>query len=314
MLHEQTPDPNHCWARFVPRAWPADGRLWLDLFTRRPGRPGPAGAGLEPARFMVTCEDVLYLPPVEPSLEEELSQGVAKLESTGTPLLVHLLPGTAPEFRRATRVYDLLQVIATGDLAALERLPRGCSAVWPLIKGYTDDQAVWEEALTRLAECGVSCVQGIAADLEPADRRRIVELAGEGGFDKLFHGGPPSERDFAVAAHRHGLHPFVSRPLPAAPAALRSNRELAEKLALIGELWLRLGRAESRGQSFYRASRWVDREAHDLARLAREGNLGVVSWLDAPSRDVLQELATTGASNLLTDLLQQYLDPSPGET
>jgi hypothetical protein len=313
MLNEQTPDPNHCWARFVPRSWPADGRLWLDLFTRRPGRPGATGGALDSALFTLSCEDVLYLPPVAPSLSQELGQGVADLKSTGTPLLVQLLPGTAPELEGATRVYDLLHVIATGELEALAGLPRGCSAVWPLIKGYTDDRAIRDEALAGLAASGVSCVQGIVADLEPADRRRIVEVAGDGGFDKLFHGGSPSEREFAIAVHRHGLHPFVSRPLPAAPTALRSNRALSEKLALVGELWLRLGRAESRGQSFYRASRLVDREAHDLAMLAREGNLGVVTWLDAPSRDVLQEVATTGASRLLADLLQQYLDPAPGE-
>jgi len=80
---------------------------------------------------------------------------------------------------------------------------------------------------------------------------------------------------------------------------------------MIGELWLRLGRLESRGQAFYRAARWVDREGHDLMVLAREGNLGVVSWLDRESRDQVEEIAVNDRSTLLEELYREYLE-TPG--
>ena len=66
-----------------------------------------------------------------------------------------------------------------------------------------------------------------------------------------------------------------------------------------------------RGQAFYRASRWVDREPHDVAALAREGNLGVIDWLDPADREVIDELVATGESSLLSELRHQYLDGAP---
>ena len=226
-------------------------------------------------------------------------------------MLVQVLPGTLQARSGPAYVYDLMQVIATRQLEELTRLPAGSSILWPLVGGYTDDPALWQEILPGLAECGVSRVQGLAADLPPADRRRIVEIAGEQGFDRLFHGRPPSEREFASAVTRFGMEPFLARPLPKAPARLRGNRRLAEELALIGELWLRLGRSESRGQGFYRAARWIDREAHDLTALAREGNLGVVSWLDIDSRELVQEIVANGSTSLLAELREEYLGLSP---
>jgi hypothetical protein len=109
------------------------------------------------------------------------------------------------------------------------------------------------------------------------------------------------------------MEPWMARPLPTGPAGQVRNRRLAETLALIGELWLRLGRAEARGQAFYRAARWVDRESHDLVVLAREGNLGVVTWLDEDSRAVVEEFATEEESTLLRELRRQYLE-LPTET
>jgi hypothetical protein len=157
----------------------------------------------------------------------------------------------------------------------------------------------------------VERVQGICPDLSPAERRRIVDSLGETGFDKLFHGEAPSERSFSVAVSHLGLEPFLARPLPESPSRLRSNRRLAAELAWIGELWLRLGKAEARGQAFYRASRWVDREPHDVAALAREGNLGVIDWLESADREVIDEVVATGESSLLSELRRQYLDSAP---
>lgn len=311
-MPERTPDPNHGWVRFAPRAWPGAAGLWLDLFTRNLGRPGDSGSNLDAELLAEPRDDVVYLPPVDEALEESRQQVIRTLEIADTPLIVQGLPSRVPTNPGPKYVYDLLQATATRSFEALQNLPPGSSAVWPLITGYTDDLALWNEVLAGLAESGISRVQGICADLAPADRRRIVEVAGEQGFDKLFHGSPPSEREFAAMVHRFGLEPFLGRPLPEAPARLRGNRALAADLALIGELWLRLGRSESRGQSFYRASRWIDLEVHDLTALAREGNLGVVTWLDAPSSEVVQEIVATGDSLLLAALRQEYLEPPLG--
>ena len=42
--------------------------------------------------------------------------------------------------------------------------------------------------------------------------------------------------------------------------------------------------------------------------LAREGNLGVVSWLDADSRGVIEEIAAQEISTLWAELRCEYLE------
>ena len=314
MLLEQSPDPNHCWVRFTPRNWPGARSLWLDLFTRGLGRSDKGASEPSTGSLPMARDDVVYLPPVENTGIETRRELIEQAVAQTTPLLVQSLPGESPANPRVTWVYDLLQVLVSREIEALATLPSGSSAVWPLIGGYTDDPGLWEEGLGLLAAAGVIQIQGINADLSPAERRRLVDEAGEEGFDRLFHGSPPSERAFASAVHRHGMTPFLDRPLPESPGRLRANRALAAQLALAGELWLRLGRAESRGQALYRASRWVDRESHDLVALAEDGNLGVVTWLDPASRQVVQELVDTGASSLLSELTGEYLEASPAGT
>ena len=98
--------------------------------------------------------------------------------------------------------------------------------------GLTDDPVLWEEGCARLAASGVRCVQGVAPALSPSDRRRLAERWGkekeneEALFAALFHREPPSERDFARAAQRHGLAPFLPRPLPRPPVLRIENRRI----------------------------------------------------------------------------------------
>jgi len=307
-LLEQTPDLGRCWVRYAFRSWPGSGDLWLDLFSRALGRASEQTFDPGSLVGVAELEDVVYLPPVE-SLQEEFREQVARrLTSTGTPVLVQSLVGTALRSPDSSEIIDVLHTVATGDVAQLDTIPAGATVIWPLISGYSDGAELWDQGLGRLAAAGVTCVQGVAADLSPADRRRIVEVAGEHGFERLFHGPAPTEREFAVAVRNAGMEPFFRRPLPSAPSRLVHNRRLAGYLASIGELWLRLDWTESRGQSFYRAARWVDRESHDLVVLAREGNLGVVSWLDDDSCQVIEEIATRGESSLLQELEGEYLD------
>jgi len=184
--------------------------------------------------------------------------------------------------------------------------------VWPLIAGLTDGPDLWDAGCVRLAAAGVRCAQAMAPALGPSDRRRLAERWGkereEEVFAALFHREPPPERDFARHAHGHGLAPFLARPLPRAPVLRTENLRLGGALALIAELWLRLGRPEEQGQAFYRAARWLDRTAYDVPSLGRDGNLGVLP-LDCDSRAVLAELLESGESQLLDRLLAEYVAP-----
>ena len=96
--------------------------------------------------------------------------------------------------------------------------------------GLTDDPALWELGCRDLAAAGVRCVQALALTLTPADRRRLAERWGgeEESFDALFHREPRAERDFARAAHRHGLAAFSP---PAAAAAGAGRRPTAGSAA-----------------------------------------------------------------------------------
>ncbi len=256
-------------------------------------------------------DDVFYLPPVADAFRQQRRELATRMTDAGTPVVVQHLPNEAPMVEGPAAVYDLLEALLARDYDALAGVPAGATAIWPLIGGYTDDASSWQTGLGHLADAGVGCVQGIAADLSPGDRRRLVNEAGEAGFEALFHGPVPSERRFAQAVADFGLAAFADRPLPSTSAALRGNRRLAALLATIGELWLRLRRGEARGQAYYRAARWIDRESHDLWTLGREGNLGVVTWLDGPSRSLLEGFVSTGECPLLEQLRRDYLTPVP---
>ena len=95
-------------------------------------------------------------------------------------------------------------------------------------------------------------------------------------------------------------------------STLPTNRRLGEVLGLVAELWLRLGKPVGRGQAFYRAMRHVDRCHHDLGVLFREGNLGVLEWLDHDSRGVVEDTLGGGESRLLADLTAVYLGQGAG--
>lgn len=318
MTSSQFPEPGRFWIRYVPRAWEPPDRPWVNLAAgvlgewtaRSPkGRP-PAidKAGEAP------LDDVLYFPPVPPrraAARDELAK--ARLVA-GTPVLVQLLAGeetTVPPVSGAAFVVDLLPALLDRDLGRLRRLPAGSTAVWPLLPALTDDPALWELGCRDLAAAGVRCVQALSPALQPADRRRLAERWGkdkeEDAFEALFHREPPSERDFARMAHRHGLAPFLSRPLPRPPLLGAGNRRIGGALALAAEVWSRLGRAVETGQALWRDARWTDRTSYDLEALAREGNLGVLPF-DPLSREIAAEVAETGESERLASLLAEYVD------
>lgn len=316
----QLPEPGRFWVRYLPKAWETPDRPWVHLgggrlgeWVRR-GAPRPALESLSDAPL----DDVLYVPPVPPKRGPARDELATARLMDGTPVLVQLFPGEEPKIppvQGVTFVFDLLAVLLDGDLGKLDRLPTGASVVWPLIAGLTDDPSLWDEGCRRLALAGARCAQALAPALTPQDRHRLLDEK-EGGddlFDALFHREPPPERDFARAAHRHGLDPFLARPLPRAPIVGRENRRIGEVLALAGELWLRLGRPVEQGQSFYRSARWVDETTYDLEALAHEGNLGVIKVFDPTSLAVVAEVVETGESALLAGLLAEYVAPQGPE-
>jgi hypothetical protein len=263
---------------------------------------------------------LVYLPPVIEDLRAGRDRAAAGIAVHGAPVLVQLFAGESPpRAPGAVALYDLLEPLLTGDLAALSDLPPGAAALWPLVAGLTDSAELREEGVPRLAEAGVTVLQAVATDLPPADRRRLFESrAGAGAddaelFQRLFHGETPDPRPLARAARAHGIAPFLNRPLPRPPLTGAAEREAAGLLALAGELHLRLGRLAS-SQACFRAARWIDQSGYDLRALAREGNLHVLHWLDPASRGVVEEWTETGLSARVEELLKEYAGPSRSQT
>ncbi|HEX6202550.1 MAG TPA: hypothetical protein VF100_06065 [Thermoanaerobaculia bacterium] len=333
----RAPEPGGLWIRYAPRGWPAPGGWWLDL--AKGELVAPAGEGEPPAALPELAggpfDDVVWLPPVPPALRDERDRLAERLLAAGTPVLVQALAGERVGAAGAAVVLDLTQVLlAAGGVGggggedgepadegsgggrhaeAATRVEsaaaaRATAAVWPLIPGLTDGPDLVAAGLDALAATGVAAVQPVTPRLAPADRRRLAEGAGDEAFDRLFHGGEPDERAFARAVAARGLAFFLPRPLPRPPLAGAANRRIAADLAVAGELWLRLGRAPSQAQAFFRAARWADETGYDLPALAREGNLGVVAAVDAASRALIEEAAASGREpSLVAQLRAAYV-------
>lgn len=301
-LASQLPEPECFWVRHAPRSWPGPPGLWLDLARGRLGEPDP-GVGV---RVEGRLEDLLYLPPVVPELAEERRRVAATHLAAGTPVLVQLLAGDPPPPPEAVAVHDLLPLLAAGEVDRLGELPAGGAAVWPLIPGISDDPALWRRGCRLLAGAGLTCLQALVPALTPMGRRRLAEGRSEEVFHALFHRAAPPSRELARVAARHGLAPFLLRPLPRPPLLGAGNRRLAGALILAAEIWLSLDRPVGQGLALARAGRWVDESSYDVAALAREGNLGVVGQIDPLSRGVIERWVEGGGFPLLDELLAEY--------
>jgi hypothetical protein len=335
------PEPDRLWIRYAPRAreWkdvaPPGELRWLDLGE---GELAEGGAGSDPGPLplrplvMGPFDDVLYLPPVAPPFAAARDEAARSHAAGGTPVLVQVLAGeegaeTEPERAAGVVVvHDLLEALLGGKMVhpgGFEpglRPGLGDVALWPLIPGLTDGADLVEEGCRRLAAAGFRTVHGVAPSLPPAQRRQLYERIappeseeseeseGDDLFQALFHGPGADPRAFARAAHRHGLSPFLPRPLPRPPLAGAPEREIAGLLALAGELSFRLGRP-GRGQAHLRAARFLDRTTYDLRVLAREGNLPVLHWLGDESRAIVEEWAESGKSIRVLEISKEYLGP-----
>jgi hypothetical protein len=332
----QLPDPGHLWIRYAPRAWEGPDRPWLDLAAGRLGRnraatSGSGGSGGAPGAAVAEGEqspegsilppraldDLLYLPPVAAGRAAERDALAAAALAGGTPVLIQVLLGDGAPVPAvaaaagAVVVVDLLAALLAGEVDRMAAAPpEAAAAVWPLLPGLTDDPGLWQRGCERLAAAGLRCLQALVPALEPGDRRRLAQGAGDAGqaFDALFHQPAPRERELARVAHRCGLAPFLPRPLPLPPQGRAENRRLAGLLALAGDLWLRVGRRPvEQAQALFRAARWLDATGYDVEALSREGNLAVVTALDPLARRAIAEAAGGGEPALLAELMAEYL-------
>lgn len=301
LLREHPGEPAGFWARYAPRRWPFPDAPWMDLAN------GTLGGDLEPDPGALAAlrgerlDDVLYLPPVPRELARARDALAAAHAARGTPVLVQLLAGDAPVALPppVAAVWDLLP-LALGRSEGVALGP-GAAAAWPLLPGTTEEGRL-ALAVAAAAAAGLAALQGVALDLAPHQRRALGAELSERGYLALFHGAAPPAAPVVRAAWAAGLEPLLPRPLATPPLRASGNAALAGELASLGELCLRLGEPEPRGQALLRAARFVERAGHDLAALAREGNLGVLPWLDGEPRRVVEEVLGGGRPTLRGEL------------
>jgi hypothetical protein len=307
---EHAPEPSRLWIRWTPKRWPAADLPYLDLAGRRIEWPGPAPAAgdqelwvAEPAR-----KDLIAIPPLDAPRAAERDALVSTLQQSGSAVLVQTSRAEVPA-QGDVVVLDLLAaVLGESDPFSGWIPPRApLWVVLPLLPGVLDE-AELDRWLGRIAALSPAATLGVAPELQPLDRRRIADALDETLYEEVFHSEAPSERRFARRAAERGLQVFAGRPASTgAPPRLRRNRELAAALAETGELWLKLGRAEPEGQSLLAAARHLEGTPLDFAALAREGNLGVVSWLSATARALIEERVASGRSATLEALRAAWL-------
>jgi hypothetical protein len=310
-FREILPEPRRLWVRFRPANWPGAAGDWIEL-----GGPALGSAGAGPLAELADdrlerLDDLVYLPPVEPGDEVARRVLAERLASAGIPVLLQEIfdPARRAASAGSPAVLDLSSLLFAGRWEELADLPSGSTVIWPWIAGLTDREEVWGPGLEQLAGTGVRSAVAVTPELEPRQRRRLAESAGPEAFADLFHRAPQSLAGFWRAARGLGLEPFPERPLPAAPRSLAVRRRVAGELALAGDLLLHSG-DEVAAQSLLRSARRLDAETLDLEALVREGNLGVLAWLDRSAARVVRESLERGRSRLLSDLLAGFL-PKP---
>ena len=271
--------------------WKLRGPIWRGLNSTA---SNPLAKPEFPELDIAGVDDLFYIPPVEPAFRPLCEDLVERLHAAGTPALVQLRPGEHWKAPGTTVVYDLLDALLTENLEVLESLPAGSAVVWPLIAGVSDSVERFDEACRALVARRVTAIYPLTVELSPQVRRRLAEGKDEEIFDLLFHGALPEERAFARRAESYGLTVFSPRPTTVGTPRQKSNRGLAADLALAGEVWLRLGRPEGAGQALLRAARGAESTPYDLKALAREGNLGVLDWLDQASHQLVKDAVLEG--------------------
>jgi len=280
----------------------------LDPAERRISWPGGDGAVPLPRPPAGPRVDVVFVPAVPRGRRAERERWILDLERGGGAALVAVeLDEAAEPAATGTRLVDLLEPLLSGaPPAAIDLLPPEVTALFPLLPGLSGDADSWRPWLAALGRAGRRAVVGVAPELTPPDRRQLAERAGEERFEAIFHGDVPSEHEFARAATAAGLEPWLARPRVDLPPRRARNRELATLLAEAGDLLVRLGSGEAEGSALLAASRHLEATPLDVAALAREGNLAVLSWLPAPAREIVEAHVEQGQVERLEQLRERW--------
>ncbi len=284
------------WIRFRPRRWSHSEHPWIDLATAGIGLP-PSGSGARgssakgmPAESRSdesAPEDVVYLPPCD---DDEIAGSLAEWAGAAVPALVQRRVGQAPIAGSAVQIWDPLGPLLEGDDSWVDHVPAGAILVWPLLPGFAPATEEFRVACGRLHERGVAIVRPVRlSPVAPAlralaDRHPRLEAI----WEQLFHGRGVDERPYFSLAASAGLGVRLPRPGPTREDP-RDNRSLATVLTEVGELWLRLERPESAAHDYFRAAREVELSSWKLSTLWREGNLGILDWLESGPRSVILE-------------------------
>ncbi len=317
-LREHVAEPANLWIRHSFSRWPAPGagKFWCDLATGVLAAPTGALApdASDAAELVRSATDVVYVPPLPADQDSLRTRIIEAAAAAGAPLMIQVvgdLPLTGSTMAEAARqgpadlppnatvVIDFLDGLVRRPATLREEfgenpqpsLPlepatlQDATLVWPLVTGWTDQPGVLEPAMARFAAAGARRVLPRTLELDARDRRLLAERlqsAWPEAFDAVFHGdeSPPDPPALRRAAEAAGLEPRLPRPLPAPPLPprLRLARELAGQLIELGDA------ADTGGDAYYRAARFLDRDEVDIEAAAREGNLGVLPWLEDPVR------------------------------
>ncbi len=326
---EVVPLPSRFWIRHLPRRWPEGDEPRLDLFEHRIAWPPAAGlktpAG-ERLPSSAALADVTLVPSVRKDRTREKADLVVDLLAARVPVLDQFcIPDAETPAAGATPVADLLAALLEGNPALIEDLPEQAWIVVPLLPGLSSEPASWADLLRRAAARRPLAVVGVAPELTPIDRRKLVERLGEEQFEAVHHslgeegGARRLERAFAAAVARAGLPAFIERPPAELPPRLGRNRALATILAECGELWLRVGRSEAEGAALLAAARHLESAAVaglDLAALSREGNLAHLGFLSPLALSLIDSAAPAvphlARPALLVELRAEYLAGGAG--
>jgi hypothetical protein len=319
MWRELEPRATRLWVRFAPRRWPAAATgvpapAGLDLADRRISWSAAPRASAGDLPSSPPSGDVVLLPPLEKDrTREKQNLASAILASGGVVLDQRWLSQPsepAAEATGATVVSDLLFPLLEGNLAVLENLAPDSIALVPLIPGLSSDEASWQPLVTALVSRSPVAVVGVAPELSPVDRRRLVEWLGEESFERVHHSGasaPDLERRFARAVAAAGLNPFFERPAAKLSPRAARNRRIATVLFESGERWLALGRREPDGASLLAAARHVEAATQEIAALARERQLALLPYLSPLARETVAAFVESGRSSLLAELRAEWV-------
>lgn len=310
------PSPFRGWIRWRPREWPAPPRPWFDVATRRIGWPDEGAPATAPLPDDLPRRPGLAaLPPLAAARRPEREALRDRLEAANCAVVDVLLAddGAAGGSGRFVWVDPLDAWLSGGEAGDWTRAVVAATAgaevaiAVPLVAGVTPEGDALADWLDRFRSFAPAAVLGVVAELSPYERRRLVEARGESSFDAVFHGRPMAEHDFARAVASRGLRTLPRRQLLATlPPRLTRNLELAGALWETAELALRLRTSEAECAGLFAAARRVEATPHDLAALAREGNLGVLEWPSPVALEVVEQLLSSGASGRLDALRHQW--------